>query len=151
MWPARETLSWHPRRDSAWDVGTANGCEPMIKIVKFRKAKSGLRRLAKMVRGMEVRFDYSTSQSDISPVDSWSLTRQITSKVERGSSVARPHEEGTESARISAGAELGCWTKQKPDCNGSDTGFHPTRKRAHLQLVFHCMKVCGINFAEESK
>ena len=86
------------------------------------------------------------------PVDSWHLTQQTYFSGTWKPRIA-PANAGQFVARHTNGsAGLRCWKKQKPCCNGVDTNpGDSTRKRAHVQLVFHCKRIWRINFMEKSK
>jgi hypothetical protein len=54
--------------------------------------------------------------------------------------------------QVDSNAGLRGWKKRMSCCNGVNTNSsNLTRKRAYVQLVFYCKRVCRINLMEKSK
>lgn len=119
--PTRE----HEREWEQGLDGMANECELLINVVKIDERKRA-DALGQKATGLVVRLFVPLSQTSRPPAEKQSLTHPVP-QTEQGKPIRLPL--GKRAARpADRRAGTGCPKKQRPDCNGRDSGVLPQRE-----------------------
>lgn len=129
-----------------------NKCESVIKTVSTNKRKWLITRLTKMVIEAGVQLAKCELVAimllgrELAPNPTYFFCgtwKPCIAPVEAGKFVVK---------QVYGSAGLRGWKKQTSCYNGVNTNSsNLTRKRAYVQLVFYCKRVCRINLMEKSK